>query len=254
MKYKPSILGVLNVSPESNVKESIAFTKEEALARARRLSEDGASVIDVGGRSITPDAPPIDDAQEQARVLPVVALLKKAGFSLSIDTWSADTARLCVEEGADYVNYTGNNLSASLLSSVASKRATLIVTFMPYENAYVMRKETPVQVTIKEIMAYFEKRISVAREYGVERIILDPNLGIIHPTVDDITKIGQQFHIINNVQTFRALGCPLMLYAPRKPERLAYIAMAAAVLQSGVDYIRVHHPSMIRQLMAVPMQ
>ena len=66
--YSPTLLGVVNLSPESMVKDSIALGADAALERAKALREHGVSVLDVGGRSITPDAPPIDDAEEQARL------------------------------------------------------------------------------------------------------------------------------------------------------------------------------------------
>ena len=96
--YVPRILGVLNLSPESMVAESIAEGEEAVAARAAHLARTGADWIDLGGRSITPDVPMIGDDTEQARLAPALALLKTPDSEsfhdrVSVDTWSPATAR-----------------------------------------------------------------------------------------------------------------------------------------------------------------
>jgi dihydropteroate synthase len=108
----PKILGVLNLSPESMVEESIAVGPEAIRDRAALLARTGADWIDLGGRSITPDVPMIDDDEEQRRLGPALDLLKPPGserfhYRVSVDTWSPETGRFGLEHGADGVNYTG---------------------------------------------------------------------------------------------------------------------------------------------------
>ena len=81
-----------------------------------------------------------------------------------------------------------------------------------------------------------------------QHLVLDPNLGIIHPTTDDHQKIHQQLAILWNLDAFRSLGCPLLVYAARKPERLARIMTASTCLHARADYIRTHTPEMIWRL------
>lgn len=251
--YTPKVLGVLNLSPESMVEESIAIGSTAIRERATSLARTGADWLDVGGRSITPDVPMIDDAEEQRRLGPALDLLKAPGsdrfhYRVSVDTWSETTARFALERGADGVNFTGRALEPELLADVASRSATLFITFMPYENAYEMRTSDPQPVGLQAVLDHLGPKIEAARSAGIGDLIIDPNLGIIHPTTDDHQKIHQQLEIIWNLDQLRPLGCPILLYAARKPERLARIMMASAVLHARADFIRTHTPEMIWRL------
>lgn len=248
----PQILGVLNVSPESMVVESIATSEDEICERATMLIGAGADWIDLGGRSITPDAPMIDDEEERRRLLPALELLKKKGFGtrVSIDTWSSATAIAALDRGADAVNFTAGSVPGELLEKVVSQTVTLFITFMPYENAYAMRNARPSAVGVQAVLDHLGPRVEAARRAGIESLVIDPNLGIIHPTTEDHQKIHQQLEIVWNLDRLRELGCPILLYAARKPERLARIMMASAILHAEADYIRTHDPEMIERLRA----
>ena len=249
--FTPQILGVLNVSPESMVTESIAVGDEAVRERAALLVSTGADWIDLGGRSITPDAPMIDDATEQTRLWSALATLRgtNAGYRVSVDTWSAATGEAALAHGADAVNYTGGALPTSLLDAVASRGALLFVTYMPYENAYSMRDAAPAAVGVDAVLEHLGPKVDAARRAGVERLEIDPNVGILHPATDDHRKIHQQLEIVWQLDRLRGLGCPILLYAARKPEPLARIMMASAVLHAGADYVRTHTPEMIRRLL-----
>jgi dihydropteroate synthase len=247
--YAPRILGVLNVSPESMVTESIASTDEEIRERAASLRAHGAHFIDLGGRSITPDAPMIGDEEEQARLRPALALLKEEKHRVSVDTWSPATARFALAQGADAVNYTGGELDGAMLDAVAAHDATLFITYMPYANAYAMREAPPAPVGIPAVLDHLGPRVEAARRAGIETVVIDPNLGIIHPSTDDHAKIHQQLDVVWHLDALRVLGCPILLYAARKPERLARIMMASAVLHARADYVRTHTPEMIERLL-----
>jgi dihydropteroate synthase len=249
----PKILGVLNLSPESMVEESIAIGPQAIHERAVTLTETGADWIDLGGRSITPDVPMIDDAEEQRRLGPALDLLKAPDsehfpFRVSVDTWSAATALFARARGVDAVNYTGKAIPKILFETIAARGVTLFMTFMPYENAYLMRNAEPEPVGLQAVLDHLGPKVEAARSAGINDVVVDPNLGIIHPTTDDYQKIHQQLEIVWNLDALRTLGCPILLYAARKPERLARIMMASAVLHAGADYIRTHTPEMIRRL------
>jgi hypothetical protein len=94
-----------------------------------------------------------------------------------------------------------------------------------------MRGAVPIPYRLSAIVEYLEPRVRDAREAGIAEVVVDPNLGIIHPSVDD--------HL-----------SPILLYAARKPERLARIMMASAVLQVRPEYVRTHHPDMLQRLLA----
>lgn len=247
---EPTLVGVLNVSPESMVSESIARTPDEILARAAFLTGHGCALLDVGGRSITPDAPQIDAAEERARLLPALALLTAHGHRVCVDTWSVETALAGLERGACFVNFTGRDPTPELLAGVARARAGLILTYMPYGDPYRMRDALPVPYRVETIAAELAERVAAARDAGVSRLVIDPNLGIIHPGTDDHTKIHLQHEVLWNMEPLRALGVQILLYAARKPERLARIMMAESVLRARPDYVRTHHPDMLQKLLA----
>jgi len=250
-RSQPTILGVLNVSPESNVAESIATTDEEIGERGRTLREFGAKIIDLGGRSITPEAPQIGDQQEQARLAPALQMLKSDGQRVSVDTWSAATAVWALERGADAINFTGGELTGAMLDAVAARGAMLFITFMPYGDAYRMRTAAPAPVGIAAILENLGPRVQQARRAGVADVVIDPNIGIINASTDDLTKIHQQLEVIWNLDALRVLGCPILVYAARKPERLARMMIASAVVHARPEYIRTHYPEMIRRLLHV---
>lgn len=248
----PKLLGVVNLSPESMVRDSIVRSPGEALERARALQADGVDIIDLGGRSITPDAPQIDDDEEQRRLAPTALRLREEGVPFSIDTWSAATALAALGWGADVINFTGQEASPELLETTARAGAALILTYMPHGNAYEMRSRphvAPPADLVGEILSALEPRVETARAAGVREIIVDPNLGIIHPETDDFEKIHLQLEILWQADRLRSLGCPLMFYAARKPERLARIMMASAVLHAEPDYVRTHEPRILRELL-----
>lgn len=248
----PKLLGVVNLSPESMVSDSVVRNPEEALARVRALREEGVHLIDLGGRSITPDAPMIDDAEEQRRLAPTAQRLRTEGIPFSVDTWSPATAMAALEWGAEVINFTGQESSPEMLDGIAGAGAALILTHMPYGNAYEMRGRpfAPMPADlVGEILAWLGPRVEAARAAGVREVVIDPNLGIIHPETDDYEKIHRQLEIVWQTERFRALGCPILYYAARKPERLARIMMASAVLHAKPEYVRTHEPRILRELL-----
>ena len=249
--YRPTLLGVINLSPESMVRDSIVQTPEELHERARCLRERGVGILDVGGRSITPDAPMIDDATERARLAPAVEALLGAGYEVSVDTWSEDTAREAIAWGAGTLNFTGEKLSDALLGEVARAGIRLILTYMPYGDAYRMRARDVASYRLADVEAFFAPRIARARDRGVGEVVIDPNLGILPPSVSDAQKIHLQLDVLRQTERLRELACPLLYYAARKPERLARIMMASAVLHARPEYIRTHEPAILQELLQV---
>jgi hypothetical protein len=101
---------------------------------------------------------------------------------------------------------------------------------MPRENA--MRCGRRRRRSGSRPFDHLGSKVEAARRAGVERLVIDPNVGIIHPSTDDHRKIHQQLEIVWQLDRLRVLGCPILLYAARKPEPLARIMMALAVLHA----------------------
>ena len=250
--YQPKLLCVVNLSPESMVSDSIVRGPDAALARARELQHHGASIIDLGGRSITPDAAQIDDAEEQRRLEPAARTLRENEIPFSVDTWSPATACAAIDWGANVINFTGQHASAAMLNAIAAAEASLILTHMPYGNAYEMRgreREPAPADPVGWILDSLAPRVAQAHQSGIRDVIIDPNLGIIHHETDDFEKIHRQLEIVWQADRLRELDCPLLFYAARKPERLARIMMASAVVHARADYIRTHEPETLQALL-----
>jgi dihydropteroate synthase len=247
---RPTLLGVINLSPESMVSDSVVSGNEQLLERAAWLSAQGCALLDLGARSITPTAPMIDDAEEQRRLLPPLRLLRAKGYRVSVDTWSSATVLAALEAGATDINFTGAELAPEVLAATAAAGASLILTYMPYGDAYRMRDTAPVPYRLQGLLDHLGPRVEQARSAGVAEVIIDPNLGIIHPSTDEVGKVQLQNSVLWNLGRLRSLGCPILLYAARKPERLARILFASNVLFAGPDIIRTHHPDLIQALLA----
>ncbi|MEN9496255.1 MAG: hypothetical protein RLZZ137_1295 [Cyanobacteriota bacterium] len=245
-----TLLGVINLSPESMVSDSVVTDREQLLQRAAWLTDQGCAVLDLGARSITPTAAMINDEEEQRRLLPALQLLRQQGYRVSVDTWSPDTVRAALEAGATDINFTGAVLDAATLAAVAASGASLILTYMPYGDAYRMRTAAPVAYRLQGLLEHLAPRVEQARAAGVREVIIDPNLGIIHPSTDEIGKVQLQNSVLWNLERLRVLECPILLYAARKPERLARILFASNVLYAGADWIRTHHPDLIQAMLA----
>ncbi len=246
----PCLLGVVNVSPESRMSDSIARTPDDILGRAAALTAHGVQVIDVGGRSVTPDVPMIEDAVEQRRLEPAVKLLHEAGHRLSVDTWSPETALRAIAWGVELLNYTGASVPDALLDAAAAAGTKLTLSYMPYGDAYRMRARPRVPYRMDAVRDFLAPRVERARRAGVREVVVDPNLGILHPETDDYQKVHLQMHVLANVERLRGLGCKVMLHAARKPEREARILFAEAVLRARPDYVRTHEPEILERLMA----
>ncbi len=244
----PTLLGVINLSPESLVADSVVHSEAQLLDRAAWLTDHAVELLDVGGRSITPGVPEVDDAEEQARLEPAVRLLAERGYRISVDTWSDETAQQALAWGASFVNYTREELSDTLLEAIGHAGATLCLTYMPSGDAYRMRSARRRPTRMQDVVDFMGPRVERARAAGVEELVLDPNVGILHAGNDDFQKIHLQLHLLDRIDELRSLGCPLMLYAARKPERLARIMMASSVLRARPDYLRTHEPDLIEGL------
>ena len=230
------------------MESSVVRGEEALLARAKALTARGVDWLDLGGRSITPDAPKIDDAEEQARLEPAMRLLRDRGYRISVDTWSPETAVRSLAWGAGFVNYTRQELPDELLEAVAHAGAVLSIAYMPHGDAYRLRDASRTPAPAHAVREFLRPRVERARKAGVREIVVDPNLGILHPETDPFQKIHLQHHLLWNLDVLRELDCRILLYAARKPEPMARIMMASAVLHARPDYVRTHEPEILDSL------
>ena len=249
----PAIVGVINVSPDSPNRLSVATTVGDALRLARRHVRNGAAILDIGGRSSSAGAAVVTDAEEQRRVLPVVSALKALGFVVSLDTWSEATARLAVDEGADIINFTGVQPSPALYQAAADGRVRICLCHMPFGDPYEMRSAPPALPSVEQIVAYFRTDIDGLPPAVRKQLILDPNIGMLHPAIRSQRTLGIAWRqrIIAQMSALLALKLPVMLALPRRDGPGATKIWTAAILNSGAAFIRTHDPRGVTEVAAI---
>lgn len=204
---KAVIMGVLNVTPDS-FSDGGRFEKvEAALAQARRMTAEGAAIVDVGGESTRPGAAKVDASEEQRRILPVIeALAREGGALISVDTWRAETARLAVAAGAHIVNDVWGLQREPDIARVAAETGAGLVVM------HTGREREKLADPIADQVAFLSKSLAIAREAGVadEAILLDPGFGFAKETADD------NLALMARLGELHALGRPLLVGTSRK--------------------------------------
>jgi dihydropteroate synthase len=245
---RPSVMGVVNVTPDSFSDADVNFLPEDAVASARRMVDEGAAIVDVGGESTRPGAEPVSAEEELRRVLPVLEAI--AGeLPVSIDTAKAAVARKALELGAELVNdVTALRGDPVLVDVVADSGAYLCLMHMLGEPR-TMQQDPRYDDVVADVKAFLEQRLGFAVDAGVaeERICVDPGIGF-GKTVE------HNFELIRRLDELAALGRPIVVGFSRKsslgkilgdPEARtgpmsASIAAAVAAYERGATILRVH--------------
>ena len=235
------IMGVLNVTPDSFSGDGLGGDVEAALARARRLIDEGADIIDVGGESTRPSAAPLPAEEEMARVLPVIErLAAEVAVPISIDTYKYEVARRAVEAGAAMINDVwGLQRDVRLAELAAQEGIPLVLT--------ANQRQVEYRDVVPEVIASLKGAIEVARGRGVAwgDIIVDPGIGFGK-------TVAGNLELIRRLGELRVLGRPILLGTSRKSvigavldlppeERLEGTAATVALgIAYGADIVRVH--------------
>lgn len=237
-------MGILNVTPDSFSDGGAHNSVEKAIKHGISMFEDGASIIDVGGESSRPGSLPVSEALELERVLPVIrGLSDSIDAEISIDTCKPGVAKKAIRSGATMINdITGLGPE---MSKVAADHGVSAVMMHMRGMPSSMQDDVSYEDVVAEIRDYFIKRISLARDAGVEDIIVDPGIGFGK-------RLEHNLSLISRIGDFRDLGCPVLIGPSRKSfigemlglkvdERIdASIAAAAICVLKGADIVRVH--------------
>lgn len=246
MANRPLVFGVLNVTPDSFSDGGLWDSPENAIEHARAMVADGGDVIDVGGESTRPGAARIDDGEERRRVEPVIRALVGDGISVSLDTMRAETARLGIDLGVDYINDVSGGLSdPAMLSVVAESAVTYIAMHWRGESDVMDGNATYGDVT-RDVLSELRARIDAAQGAGIApgRLWIDPGLGFAK-TAD------HNWQLLRDLNQFVALGYPVLVGASRKrflspfgeaPADRDQATAITSVLcaEAGVAAVRVH--------------
>jgi dihydropteroate synthase len=244
---RPSVMGVVNVTPDSFSDGGLWLRPEAAVLQARKLLEEGAAIVDVGGESTRPGSDPVSLEDELGRVEPVLEALR--GVPISIDTSKAGVALRALEHGALMVNdVTALRGDPELAGVVAEAGAYLCLMHMRGEPR-TMQDEPRYEDVVSEVKSFLEERLAFAVEQGIpeEQVCLDPGIGFGKTVEHSLELLGRIDELV-------ALGRPVVVGASRKrflgrvlgdPEALtgplaAGVAIAVLAYERGASIFRVH--------------
>jgi dihydropteroate synthase len=245
---RPSVMGVVNVTPDSFSDGGVNFRAEDAIAAARRMVAEGAAIVDVGGESTRPGAEPVPLDEEFRRVLPVLeAIAGEQPFS--IDTAKAEVARRAVGLGAELVNDVTALRGDPALAGVVAESGVYLCLMHMLGEPRTMQRDPRYEDVVSEVKAFLEERLRFAMAEGIaeENVCLDPGIGF-GKTVE------HNFELIRRLDELAALGRPLLVGFSRKSSLgkilgdpnaktgplSASIAAAVAAYERGATILRVH--------------
>ncbi len=244
---KTLIMGVLNITPDSFYDGGRYFSREKAVERARRLYDEGADIIDIGGESTRPGSSSVSVAEEIDRVCPVIeAISGDIDIPISIDTYKSDVADEALKAGASIVNDISGLAFDERMADVVAKHKAYIVLMHIKGTPENMQVDPQYENLLEEIYTYLEGAKNKALDKGIdkEKIIIDPGIGF-GKTLED------NYKIIRNLEYFKRMGFPLLIGVSRKSligklyggdeDRLfATIALNSISVIYGADIIRIH--------------
>jgi dihydropteroate synthase len=245
---RPSVMGVVNVTPDSFSDGGVNYAPEDAIASARTMAADGAALVDVGGESTRPGSEGVSAAEELRRVVPVLEAVARE-LPVSIDTAKAEVARAAMQLGAELVNdVTALRGDPALAEVVAESGAYLCLMHMRGEPR-TMQADPRYDDVVSEVASFLDERLRFAVAAGIpeERIALDPGIGFGK-------TVQHNFELVRRLDVLLSLGRPVVIGFSRKrslgrvlgdPEALtgslaAGIGAAVAAYERGATILRVH--------------
>ncbi len=245
----PQIMGILNVTPDSFSDGGRFNSQQQALAHARQMIAEGATIIDVGGESTRPYADSVSETEELARVIPIIeALRAEFPVHISIDSNKAQVIKEAVAAGADLINDVMALQNEGCLAIAAAAPASVKICLMHSQgNPRTMQNNPQYEDVTNDVYHFLQQRIETAIAAGIaqSRLIIDVGFGF-GKTVSHNLQLMQQLH------RFHALNCPMLVGTSRKSmiglvldkpvnERLyGGLALTSMAVMQGAQIIRTH--------------
>lgn len=205
------IFGILNVTPDSFSDGGNFLDPEQAILQAKKLKNEGADVIDVGGESTRPGAVRISAQEELKRVLPVIAALSSENYLVSIDTTRAEVAEAAVIAGAKIVNDVSGGRSDPLMFKKVSDLNVAYILMHWRAQSKQMDDLAIYKDVINEVSAEINSQIALALAAGIkkENLAIDPGLGFAK-------NPQHNWDILNNIDKIKNIGFPVLVGHSRK--------------------------------------
>lgn len=245
---KTYVMGILNLTPDSFSDGGSYDGIEEAVRRAKEMVEEGAHIIDIGGESSRPGAEYVDEAEELARVIPVIRrLASEVDVPISIDTYKAGVAKAAIEAGAHIINDISGFKGDPQMAKVAGELRVPCILMHMRGTPKTMQANIEYMDIMSDLKKELEESIDIALGAGVSRedIILDPGIGFAK-------TFDHNLIILRKLKELGDMGYPILVGASRKRfigeildaeahERLeGSLAVAAVSAWEGAHILRVH--------------
>lgn len=209
---EPLIMGILNVTPDSIFSESRTPDEEHIAQRVKQMMNDGADMIDIGGYSSRPGADDVSTEEEMNRLRRGLRIIRKLypDVPVSVDTFRADVARMCIEEeGADIINdISGGMMDRQMFRTVAQLHVPYIMMHMQ-GTPDSMQLAPHYDNLRQEVMLYFAERIDRLCQMGAKDIIVDPGFGFGK-------TMEHNYELMAHLEDFHVFGLPLLVGISRK--------------------------------------
>ena len=204
-------MGVLNLTPDSFFDGGSLISEKDVIQKAKKMLDEGATFLDVGGYSSRPGADFVSEEEELKRVIPIIQLLNKEfpEAIISIDTFRSTIAEKAVLEGAAIVNdISGGSLDNQMFQTVAELKVPYIVMHMR-GTPKTMVNLTEYEDITRDLIYYFSEKINKATSLGIKDVIIDPGFGFAKTQ-------EQNFELMNHLELFKHLEAPLLVGISRK--------------------------------------
>ena len=255
---QPLLMGVINLSPDSAYAESVCRTPREAIARGRLLVDQGAALVDIGAESSLPHAARVSARVQMERLLPVVRALVQKNVLVSVESYHAEVLDAAAEAGAGIFNLTGAVEEAAVFRIARRFGTAVVLCYVQGDTVRDVGAYSFVADMMDEMLASFAKRTRVARDAGVNRLILDPGLGFYYRNLQDgALRVNHQLNTFMQSFRLRPLGYPVLNVLPHAPEifgephrRSAEPFFGVLAMLGGTQIIRTHEVEALSRIRA----
>ncbi len=243
------VMGIINTTPDSFYDGGMHNTALAALRHGKKLQDEGALILDIGGESTRPGSRQVDSKTEKERILPVIqgldpSALIAQGIALSVDTWKADVAVCALEAGASIVNdISACRFDPDLLDVLCCYQPGYVLMHSPAKPAHMQSKASYTNV-VDDVLAFFENRLNVFTKAGLQenRIVLDPGIGfgkLLHHNLE----------LLAHIEAFKVFGLPILVGLSNKslfqdllglPATKRQQATQAATVVLGMKGVNIH--------------
>ena len=243
----PIVMGIANYTDDSFFDGGKYNHLDTLLKRVEVLLSEGADIVDIGAMSTRPGATDISEKEENQKIKEAVRVILKhfPDIILSVDTWRASVAEMAVEEGVAMINDISGAAFDPKMISVMGKLKVPYCLMHTTAKPKIMHLHTQYDNLIADMLYFFGEKLKLLKEAGVNDIMIDPGFGFGK-------TLEQNYHILNNLETFTTFQLPLLVGISRKsmiyntlnisPEQAlnGTTALHLYALMKGANILRVH--------------